>query len=733
MAKPVLTVKVNRPTHLLDKQGRAITSSPAANIRDFVTTDTYVDDIANCLMLKPIWMPDNYPWGKDDYQLEPDTETSWIEAQDPLGTGGNAVGWAGPSSTPWYMGLNSSHLIGENRGIRMDFIWHRPADTDEPWIELFPRIDWTKTGSYGGNNYYFTPFFIIISGQSQLKLYEYPYDSYEKFEEDASTLHHEKHSYPVTVDPTQMGSKWFSIWFQPLSTDDVLIKSNLIYNGGFVYRSTAEHINVKMFPEGSVAFRSMYGGLSLCRVVPVEFPASGKAVSPFFEKDIADTRYPTLKVFGWGTSGYLDNTIVPAEGIGGISFRILDENDGEIPTGGASEFKKFKYEITLTSSNNVSPVIYDVICDFGESATTDDETTIDISNDVEITESSSSEFAGYKATVTLRNQDGKYNNLLIRPMLEIDYDIDGADRAVLYTLNPSFEWYSTPTKPALFLKWECGDGFEILNREFIENHPPYDGMKLSDALTALMHRVGFPDSLLDIDDTPDVYLPKKRGKDNYQFKPDETTTALDMLRTLHDWFRSEWICRFAADGKFEFKDPGAPAASRTFYLTRKAAYDAGATGYYVYGPSDVEIMHDQFYNEIWVFGYDSRTNRKLHYRWVEEGSQSDPNHPLYVGRRKLLVVITRINIKGYDTEGQPVGITWVGLELAKSLGIIRRRITFKSKVDPALRVQDFIKLEGVSHLWRLVDIGADATAQTTTMEGTIAGGTYTAIEWPQGI
>jgi len=727
--KAALSVTVKKPTYLLDRQSQATTHTPGWNIRDYDLTDIYVDDLSKSVMLSPIYRPDLYAWGKDDYGLEPTTRADWIEADDTFGMGGKCVGWSGTLTTPWLMYPNTTHLIPHSRGLRIDVLWHRPADTTDVSLELFPRVNLTKTQTINGTDYYFSPFFFAITDRAQFLVYEYPFDTYDTFETDPSSIRTQKYHHHIVENPKELGSEWLSFWVQPITPETFIVKSDVLRDGGFFYQSAYEgRENISLFPQGIAAIRSLSGGLSLCRITPMECATTGTIKSGVVEKDNSNAVYPTLKVFGWGNTGYLDNTTVPAGGeVGGVSYKIYalegdddDYTEVEMPSTDTPEFKKFKWEVTLTATAHVSPTLTDIVCQFDQSATTDTSSSTDISDDVEIlTEQLSTDLEGYRATLKIRNQDGTYDALATRVMNELDYDVDGEDRAVLYTLNPKFDLWKTPTKSALEIEWECGDGFALLKQDIVANHPAYDGMVLSDALTAFMERMGWPAAMLDIDATPNITLGKKRTSGKFQFKPENGIMAIDFIQTLHDLFGVEYTCRFDKDGKFSFKEPST-TSSRTFYMSENASAD----GYYIRSPQ-VEFMMNEFYNELWVFGKDNRTGRVIKDFRVNTGSQVDPNAPDYIGRRKLAIMWTNLN--------RQENISWAAYELWKKFGRIRRRFTFTTKLDPTLREGDFFQVHGHTSLWKIVSMNTEVSPTTMSRQGNVQGCQIESVEYPQTI
>jgi hypothetical protein len=747
MAKPELTAIVGPATHLISRQAEAFCSTPSQWVRGWTTDDCVIDEISGSAMLEPQWKPSSYQWGLDEYQVVPTDRTAWAETNEALGRGDKSVGFAGnatyPPTSAWLAYLTGSHLIGRNRGVLFNFIWYRPAGSTFPNLNIYPRLDPTHTGidPILGYLIYFTPFMLTIDSQMKMKVYEYPYDTMDPFNANPHTALTNVYTHPIIVKPEDLAAEWHSIEVVAISDEDVLIASDILYDGGFLFRSSLDRENIWMLPEGIAGMNSAVGGLSQLEITPLETPVVGTIKSSKMSKATCNSVYPTMKVFGWSPSanterGFLNNQNIPSGdiGFGGIKYRILSvtgEVETEVDPDSEEEFQDFKVEVELTPLDNVSPVINDLVLDYENETATISLPTVDISADImEITESISDE-VNYKATLKIRNRDGIYNAIAERPLNEIDLDIDGKDQAVLYTLNTSYDWWKTPYQPALELNWECGDGFEYLKRDLVVRHPPYDGLLLSEAIREFLNREGFGDDRLDIDPTPKLYLPKKHGADKYQFKPEDGTPAVDFIQQLAEWFRSEWTCRFAGDGKFEFKEcldiNGQPLSiARTYYAKSEDKPDPD--DHLVYSDVQVELLHDQFFNEIWVVGLDKRKDEPLLAIYQDLPSQTDPNAPNYVGRRLVMLVPMRVNEIG------PVHA--VLAEMVKHYTILRTRVVFNTRLDPELKKDDFIRISTVAHTWRVQSINNNVNIQTMASSNinsttpVIRGMQITAIQWP---
>ena len=746
--KPTLSVIVKPPQKTVARHAEAFCSRPWENSRLWLSDDCYFDDKAGCVFVNPEWTPSNFAWTKADYNFEPDDDSAWIEAQDALGKGDYGVAFAGnttyPVTTPWFVVStnDAAHQVKRNQGVIFSFTWHRPSSDVLPNLTFYPRLDMSKWVMLGQTKIIFAPFMLAIDSDLRMRVYEYPYDTYDPWIANNLLGMTEVYRHPMVVNAQTLADKWHTLWVQPISNDEVRVVSDILQDNGFSYRSIVPRNNIQMSPAGVAAVKATQGGIGVVNICPLTMQATGTFRGPKQSKSVCDGTYPSLKVFGWSptvintNNGYLDNQVIDLDtGFGGITYKIYSvvtdpatgvETETLVPTSDGPEFKNFKVEITLTPYEDVSQVINDLVVDFAEDTQTNTDPSIDASADVvSISESVSADFGSFKTKLVIRNQNGVYDSIATRPVNEIDLDIAGVDRATLFTLNPGYDWLKTPRHGALTLEWDCGDGFAYLQRELLAKHPAYDGMLLSDCLTEFMARIGYTLERVDIDATPGVYLPKKRGKDKL-FKPEDGSSAVDFLKQLHEWFQSDWTCRFDGDGRFVFKDASAMTVARTYYPA--SAYKPTPDDYVIYGDAKVELMHDQFYNEIWVVGKDTRNNKPIVMVYQDLPSQTDKNAPDYVGRRLLMIVITKANRED--------AVWWILYNLALHYGQIRTRVTFNTRVDPNIHEQDFIKIHGVSHLWRIQSITNDvqvsnvASSVINTTTPVIRGSQITAIQWP---
>lgn len=757
--KATLSITARPAQQIVSRQAESFCATPAQNLRTWWPTDIDMDLTSGSVFLRPKKTPANYPYGKSDYLFYPDDETAWVEGDGTLGQGDKSVGFSGnttyPATTPWLAALDPANVtIGQNRGVVLSFIWYRPTGSTEPYFKFHPRVDPSKYVDQSGIRLYFATFMLTIDQQMRLNVLEYPYDNYDAFLADPAMSYTKTYTHPLNISADALGSKWHSIYVMPISAEDVHISSDILEGGGFLYRSAMDRDNIPLMSEGIAGIQSSVGGTGQVQITPLETASTGTLLSPKFSKVSSNTEYPTVKAFGWspaliGTNnGYMDNQEIAVAGTGGISYSVYSvatdpatkaETLTLIDPNGGVPFQDFKVQLTMVPTSNVSPVLQDVVLDFGEDTTTVADPTVDITDDVLEMNGQACDDGTVRFNLKVKNKDGIYNSLAERIMTEIDVDVDGEDLAVLYTLNPSYQWFESPSQAALQLEWECGDGFEYLKRELCARMPAYDGQLLSTCLTEFMGRLGYDSSRLDIDVTDgtigglEIRLPKKRGKENFQFKPEDGTPACDFINKLKEWFGSTHTCRFSRDGKFQFKyvpvdsfGMEEPTISRIYYPDSR--YKPDPDDHVVYRDAKVELMMDQFYNEIWVVGEDKRINKPLIAVHQDLPSQSDKNAANYVGRRLLMIVLTRCNTMA--------AVTGICNRLKAFYGRYGVRLTFNTRLDPKLQKDDFIQLYGTAATWRVVDIdygmtlGAMASSNINSTTPVIRGQRVTAVQWP---
>lgn len=712
MATFDLSVTADKPQRVIQRPWLTYLQALGRNPRGLVTDGFMFDDLARVVMLQPQLDRDAIAYGKDAFHLLPEAD-GFIEGEDPFGGGGTFIGWAGndtyPAETPWQAYWSPSYQMAENQGMNFNLFWFPPTPAlFSPDIQFFPRVDWSKSASINGLTYYFSPLSFHIDVVNGLTVYEYEYDDYDAFEQDPSAMMVRTMQLPLELPASGFGQFWFTMSILPIGSintgaaagtyyyDDFVIRSPYLKNGGAVYSSRIGRKSIRLMPQGSPGVRSLGGGLSVLNFLPYTFDLAGGSLDTDpVAKNESDATFPTVTNDKWTPDGTA------------ISSIIKEKDTNRILTAG-DEFREFYATLNFQTSDGIrSPVLY--TCRIDADGEADDKTpnAVDITNDVIINETLSADLIGYKASITLFNPDGAYNELAYRPMNRIDLDVFGVDRAVLYTLDPLFEWWQTPTKEALTIAWECGDAWVRLQQKIIGAHPAYDGMTLKAAIEMYLTREGFDPAKITVDaSAANIILPKNRTSKDYQFQPKSGSKGDTLLADLHEKFVSNWRMGFNGDEDFILEPPDVTDISRVFYTSRaqaaaaladdQAAYAAGdldddpVAADYAYFMSDinVEFLHKDFRNEIWVVGFNDATHKPIVDGWIDVDSQINEDYVSYVGEGRVVIAITRLNHINY--------VRWYVEQLRKIFGTLRRHISFKTKHDPALRPGSFIKFHGVA-------------------------------------
>ncbi|MCB5245210.1 MAG: hypothetical protein LHW61_00975 [Candidatus Cloacimonetes bacterium] len=718
MAALDLEVKVSKPKRVLNKAWESYLQAIGRNVRGLSLDNTYAEEISRTIMLTPMINSAETAWTKSNYTFSPGAD-SFIEGRDGFGDRGYYIGYADTPTQSWSAYLNASTLIGADVGLSFSLFWSPPTNEFTPYIEFFPRIDYSKSAEIYGRTYYFSPFCIVIDNRAVISVYEYEYDTYDVFLTNPAIMMTKTAQFPLLTGSGVLGNAWIFLTIIPVEPDGFVIKSPQLKDGGALYFSNIQRENLKLFPKGSAGIRSVYGGLSMFNIVPVTYPASGTIIGPPMSKRELNSSPVSITEDAWLPSG----TYISSEIIDPVTQEPVD-----------TEFKDFTYKLTLnTSLNTHSPVIHWIKTNINGETSNPTISEVDISDDViSIKESTSVDLMGYKASIKLRNRNGIYNELALRPLNQIDINYHGEDRAVVYTLNPSFNWWESPTEEALFIEWECGDEWVRLNKQLVASEPAYDGINIKTAITNYLQRRGYQLSDIDIEDI-DFTLPASRSTQDKFFKPEDGKPASDFLRTLYERFLSNWIMRFTESGKFYLHSAPAPTdIRRIFYLSRDEANAAMFEEeepveedyeYFVYGPANVSFDYESYYNEIIVIGYNDTLQRPIVAYWLDKDSQINEEYLYYVGERRLMIIPTRFNNEAI--------LQWILDQARIFYGKMRRKITFKTKIDNKLKPGDFIQFYGSSLVWKVLSMDSEIASNVVdTRKGDSHQLTINAIQWP---
>jgi len=757
-----LVAKVRKPTRLLTRDYAAQLDAMRRNVRGRTYTDTYFDPYAGAVILTPQVDPGYWVYGKDGYSLYTWNGSSWtsdanawVEGENAFGDEGGYVGFAGnttyPATTPWACYRAAGLSVAADAPLAFTLNWTPPTGTFLPKVEFWPRVDTTRTITSGGYTYYYAPVgFYLDSTNADLVVCEYEFNDLTSV--TAANVLNETYRHPLNIGVMGLTFGWVSFTLIPVPSrydkitsvgppevteeryyDDFVLKSPVLKDGGFCYRSKVERTattsgGCRLFPEGLAGIRSLTGGLAAMTIPYVCFPSSGSVISQTFWKRQEDTTYPTVTAEYYLPSGT------------SIAHTIVDSDGNAISSGATFQSYRVKSTLTASADGYKSPILYSVTAQVEGAASDSAQDEIDISSDVNVTESVSEDLIGYRVTVNLRNLDGEYDELVARPANEVSLSFAGTNRSIVYTQNPSYPWYKTPTDAALWIDWECGDFWTRLKNQKVCNMPDYGGRTISYAITDFLKRLGFDDTLVHIDatlNTVDAILPWSSGKDEPISKPQDGTTADEFLSDIYEKWFGDYAMYFGADSVLGVLKPAlyvtAPpdltdptSIHRIYYNSRALADAAGETDpYYVCGSPQVSVQHDQFYNEIVVFGVNPATKEPIVDMWVDIYSQTDENYVWYVGERRRTVAFTRLPTQSYVSAYLDM--------LRVLLGRPRRHVTFTTKYDPTMRAgKDFIRFHGINAIFKVLSTSTNIDPSTVSQayDDTVHGCNVEAIEWP---
>lgn len=756
MAAFTLVAKIRRPTRVVTTQWEQQLEAVGRNVRGRQVSDCFCDPYAGAVMLNPEIDPEESAFGnpKAKYSLyvgnppvlKPE---AWVEGESAFGDVGYYVGFAGnatyPATTPWMAVRTGTSPFGANWATNFTVHWTPPTGNFIPQLEFWPRIDPTKWAEVGGIRYYFAPLGFYIDAQTAtIVVCEYVYDSYAEFVADPTQVLRPTYQHPLDLGAMNLTHGWLTLNVLPVleqwtrASDsavvrrhDFVLRSPALLGGGFCYRTQVDRVALSLFPSGIPGMRSLTGGVGTLSIAPMYFPASGYVLSQEFSKRQADTYRPIVA----------EGEYVPPDASisSELVYPVSYPTPIQIPIG--DSFQKYRIKSTLvsTSDRRETPILYTVKPTTTGVAEDRVQAETDISDSITVRESMSDDLTGYNATVILRNTDGRHNALIYRPLNEISLKVQGVDRAVIYTQDPSFKWWETPTKEALQIVWQGGDMWQRMKSLYIAGHPDYGNQTIKDAVTDYFTRLGFDTAKLHIADSLDiVYLPRSPDKDDPLFKPEDGSTADEFIADLREKFFSTYPTGFDGVGDFwisEPLDPHLPASiSRVYYLSQAQALAAGDANPSFCGHPEVSFRHQDHKNEIWVIGFDPVTQEPIADMWLDIASQVPTaplyeDYPYYVGERRLLVVVTRLPSKAW--------VTYYLNELRKIFGYVRRNITFETRYDPYIMPKDFIQFYGLGFVFQVMSTDVDIAQgkvswpeATDTTDGAVYGCRIEAVEWP---
>jgi len=731
----MLSVIKKKPNRLVLKPNQTVISSPGEKETEiWVYEDAVVEPLSKCVMLEPIYSPQNYMWGLGAYTFSDPEEFTILE---------NVYGRQGihvmrrdfADASPWYASLSPSLSIEAYRGVYLGLFWARPnASVIVPNLDILVRFSPNILHPSGAC---WTPIAFRMVSEGYLDVYEAHWRTITEWQEDPEgTSLRRAYRHPMESRERNIGpyNKWLTMWIQPLDEKQFLVRADWLLNGGFVYKSSIER-EYDLFPDGGVAIRSYVGGGAAWQFCPCEYATSGYILSEVKSRSVEDTVLPTTTI-----SGY-----VPASTVATVD---LYTPEGETLTSGVP-FTQWRYKLSLSGNGQDTPRVFGVTFDWEAEISEAEQEPEDVSDDViEIQISMSKDNITREGSLVIRNPAqsencGKYDRWLQEPYVMFDIDINNEDFAVVYGENPSFNAFSTQKDLlAPTIEYRIRDGWSILDYAIVKDSPDYGGMKLSDAIKRALTDIGFFESDLDIDECT-FELPKEDNGQRTVSRAADGIKLSELLVRWHDDFASNWKMGFTRDGKFQFKSPSEPVVSRTFYLSRAQAemsYNRDIEKYNEEGgeepnPEDyqyfvgrnmnITLNTKDFRNELWVIGLDKTTGKPIISSYIDSRSMNDPTYENYVGQRRLLIYVNG----SLNTEELT---NWVLAEWKKFYCVVRRNISFTARFDPLLSPGDYIKIDGISGLWRLESIGVAITRDNIVPRlGQIINTQYTAVEWPE--
>jgi len=731
-----LTVTKRRPQRHIDEPAQSVLGEPR-NPKLMTLDNVIVEPLSKCMMLSPIYAPENYEWGYDAY-----TYTGTGVTSDDFMTLDYVFGRAGKhvmrrevnSTTAWSARLSSSLPIAAFRGTYINFFWWRPPSSVEaPNFDIFPRVCLGVNHPTGGGT--FSPFGLRIDGDNNLNVYESQHRTVAEWQADPTgytmplVYSHALESRERVIGPY---NRWLTMWVQPLDTTKFLVKADWLTDGGFIFTSDVER-EYDLFPEGSAGINMASGGGAMWQITPCEYETSGTAISQPNTRLVPSVTYPdisTEKYDGADTS---------------VAVTLLDDEDVLIADGDMIE--SWKYDAALTGLGTDTPRVFRVNVEWDATLTALEAEEVDVSaNVMDIQVNLSADNHGREGTLVLRNPGtpGDYDSWVIDPLLEFNINLHGEDLMVAFGENPSFDLYkigSDTDRAVPIVSWEIGDAWRQVQQAIVKDSPDYADMALSAAITKALKGAGWRTADLDIDECT-FKIPKTDYGDKATSRAAEGIRLSEQLSRWQEDYARTWDLSVTRAGVIQFKEPGAITIARTFYMSRTqgaAAYVAavakyddeggdepveGDYAYYVEKGLRIGVNTRDYRNEIWVVGFDPRKSRSLVAVFMDPRSMKDPTYENYVGQRRLLIYANS-ELNRQDA------VNWVLAEWKKFYATLRKQTTFRARLDPLLLPGDYVMIEGLTPTWKIQHISipvargnvAPRVDQTVHVD-------YSVVEWP---
>lgn len=413
-------------------------------------------------------------------------------------------------------------------------------------------------------------------------------------------------------------------------------------------------------------------GQATVQLAPVRFPTSGVLVSRLFvlRHAPASGSAPTLTV----------RADLPGYGASASWSAELVEADGVTPFSANGVRRECRVRVTLTGDGTNTPFLYGVSAVFERTTanTANSPTTLDTyltraeytvpeeASGVELSLTVRAPAAVETAGATLLRRLGN------RPM---DARIAGVgDITLLAGRTEGPEWTESVGDETRECVLRCRDGWKALELYRIQEPEPLDGILIETALATFVKMAGFSDSDLSIE-AVGFPLPTvtEAAQGDFALIPEVGDTAAEWIRRLWETYLRTYYMGFkptATGVKFFLASPAAlgTAASLTLYptdaLSVAAGNPAGTLGKWYRAYRETVLEPEA--NDLYVVGYDPRTEQPLRVGYADEASM-DPT--------------TAVALRPENWLGEPRRYGWVDPSItteaaaAFALAVLRGRLT----------------------------------------------------------
>ena len=719
----IVSLIASYPDRRLSAGAQAFQNGMAEQNRKHTYDETRFEEYTGSVMLQPLYRPDLFRCTKDRWVSN--WQSQMVDTNSPFEEQGDYVFMnTGGPTFPWWAYYQGYPSGPKDTGFLLNLFWYRPSTTlTEPIFYIYTPVDSSRvkmiTRDGVSISYRFCPLALCLRGNNQLVVYEYPYDDYTHFEEDPTTAFTEVHRHGFTT--STLFGQWLTFWVQAISARQILVRSPLLDQGGFVYTSQVDRDQIHLMNAGYPGLFSPVGGAAQFQMCPVVFPLDGnfRSEERHLPTVIAHTSDPDAFYpdFDFTYQGYRPTgaTVVgtPLDPVTNADFT------GDIL------FDRYKMQVLLTAAE------YDSI-GYGVSTPTvktyqdawdDDQEEvapepIELEQDL-ISIAPKGEFAqgGMSVDISVHNRGGQYDDLGRRLLTKFVMQINGDDYATFYGRPTAGPWFQSKQDTQSVLTWQGGDGYWLLNEFKLGKDVAYDGQNATEVIKQVLQRAGFTLDQIDID-YHTLVLPTNPIGEDYRWRPDPDESALSFILKIHDTFFSSWAIRFTTDGRFQMRDP--LLVMTTVYFSLDNQTYPGIENLVV------TPLVDEFYNEIAVEGRDPITQTEIVAHWCDTRSMTDPTYENYVGMRRYV----RVPNWAWTTQAAVDRI----MEMMKAVyGTVRCKISFLADMDFTARVGDFCEIVGFTGRYRIISMNPEVSAQTVSrnlVDTSIHKCGYECLSWP---